>query len=261
MDRGGDQRGGRDVVDVWNDGIRQKEATRDRHCRCDTKRNGVVIPMVTHNIEWSANVNKICLACLLIICLAASVACTAPQEQAARSPQTYGDLWPVVVFLHDGAEDAALQNILLIVIDKSTGRSMKVTMGPDMFPLENFDPRQPESIEGSLRVIEERLQFPVALDDYVALSLKDLGSLKPGEAKEMSALELMRVGFSVLNSVETNLPMAQTVSTFQQVFAKKDDSIEISLPGHADTQGKSSNSVNWDETRAALISALDELKG
>ncbi len=188
----------------------------------------------------------------LCLCLMVTNAIAQPLESAL----SFEGLLPVAVILHSGSGEASVKTILLIFVNPSTGKALKATLQPSMFACDTFDAKNADSVNGLLISIGEKLQLP--LEKYVCLETSAFIPMQPGEAKGKSVWDLIGLGFSMLGSVETNLPAGQAVALFRRVFAQKDEGLVITLPDDAE-QANPSAEPDWDAMRKVLYSAMEKL--
>lgn len=194
---------------------------------------------------------------ILALCLCFIVPNAGAQPLEPAIAPSSADLLPVAVILHSGSGETSVKTILLIVVNQSTGKALKATLKPDLFLCGAFDAQNADSVYRLLKSIEEGLQLP--LEKYVCLEANAFESTKAGEAKGKSVWDLIGLGFSVLGSIETNLPASQAVTTFQRVFAQKDEGIEIMLPDDAVDPASTLAEPDWNAMRKVLYDAMKEI--
>lgn len=196
---------------------------------------------------------------LFLVCWGLTSSWIGASAQDMESPAFHlsDDHMPVVVLLHDGEETSKLVNVLLIVIDRSTGKAMKATLRSTLFPADDFNPKEKNTIAALLQDMEAQLQIP--LPHYVCIGLNAFNSMEQGEAKEKSVWDLIEVGFSLLGSVETNLSITQTISVFRQAFSQMESGFDIMLPGDSDTLYQPDGTIDWEKIREELYRAINQL--
>ena len=189
---------------------------------------------------------------LCVLCLFFAVPGAIAEKMASAD-----NLLPVVVLLYDEASEDVSIDLLLIVIHKSTGRAMKVTLPANQFVDEMFDATNTESHQALLKNMEEVLQIP--LEKYVCIGMDALRSLEPGKAKEMGAFDLIGLGLSLIGSTQTNLSIGETVQTFQLAFSEKEEGIEVALPENVTGGEEVLEAEDWAQIRAVLRDVINDL--
>lgn len=195
----------------------------------------------------------------LLVCLCCIGTAAFAENNTSADNLPLEDFHFVVVVMHDGGEQAEVENILLIAIHQSTGKALKATFHPAIFCGELFDVNSSDSIAELLQWMEKELTLP--LDKYVSIGSDVFSSAEDGSAKEKSMWDLIDLGFSLIGSTNTNLSMGETITTFRRAFAQKEESLEISLPSGTNNEVVDSTvEPPWDEMRGDLFDALTMLQ-
>jgi hypothetical protein len=194
---------------------------------------------------------------ILALCLCFVAPNAGAEFTVTAGAPDFDSLMPVAVILHNGSGEASVKTILLIIVNPSTGKALKATLEPNMFACGAFDAANADSVAGLLKSIGEGLQLP--LEQYVCLETGALESMKTGEAKGKSVWDLIGLGFSMLGSVNTNLPAGQAVALFQRVFAQKEEGVVITLPDNVSDPAQTPAGPDWDAMRKALYGVMEKL--
>jgi hypothetical protein len=194
---------------------------------------------------------------ILAFCLCFAVTNAGAAFSDTAGTQDFESLVPVAVILHNGSGEASVKTILLIIVNPSTGKALKASLEPSMFACGAFDAANADSVAGLLKSIGDGLQLP--LKQYVCLETGALESMQAGEAKGKSVWDLIGLGFSMLGSINTNLPLGEAVAMFQRVFAQKEEGMVITLPDDVSSAAQASAGPDWDAMRKALYGAMEQL--
>lgn len=194
---------------------------------------------------------------LVGLCLCLCTAGYAAKDVYAEEASPLEEVECIAVILHNGGDTPVLENLLLIVVHKDSGKAMKATFHPELFSDESMTVGNAGAREKLLQLLAEKLQLPLA--KYVCIGADALGSLDQGEAKEKGFGDLIGLGFSLLGSVETNLSIGETIGTFRRVFAQNEEGLELSFPGDEQNQSAENPYDQWDEIRAVFLKATETL--
>lgn len=164
---------------------------------------------------------------------------------AARAEIAEEELYSVAVMLYSGAEECDIDTALLLSMNRSTGRPMKVTMDAGLFADVDFDPGCDEGIAEMLSAIEQLAGIPV--EKYICLDKQSLDSLDAGEGRRMNAGDWIEYGLSLLSSIKTNLPILEAIQMFPTALMQLENGVEIEL---------SKETEDVDQTISAAVQEL-----